>query len=184
MQTTDAGPDKTTSRFDEALRLAQASLALAPDPAAVRIFTFDSDLTPASLDTLPALTPGDATTDIENSGRALLSQFSSANSITGAIILTDGRVPGADPLTKSPFALQARASEAKLFPLSIGGDVPVNPHGGQLSEAYIHGVNGIVEAVRQVRGTSLNQPGKTVNHALVTSGVGVPTGGAILGRMD
>ena len=62
--------------------------------------------------------------------------------------------------------------------------MPTNTHGGQLSEAYIHGVNGIVEAVRLVRGTSVNQPKKTVNHALVTSGVGVPTGGAILGRMD
>lgn len=64
------------------------------------------------------------------------------------------------------------------------GRLPCNTHGGQLSEAYIHGVNGIVEAVKQVRGTSLNQPKKTINHALVTSGVGVPTGGAILGRMD
>jgi hypothetical protein len=35
-----------------------------------------------------------------------------------------------------------------------------------------------------VRGTSVNQPAKTVNHALVTSGVGIPTGGAILGKMD
>jgi hypothetical protein len=53
-----------------------------------------------------------------------------------------------------------------------------------LSEAYIHGVNGIVEATRLVRGTSVNQPEKTVNHALVTSGVGIPTGGAILGKMN
>ena len=53
-----------------------------------------------------------------------------------------------------------------------------------MSEAYIHGVNGIVEATRLVRGTSLNQPKKEVNHALVTSGVGIPTGGALLGKLD
>lgn len=79
------------------------------------------------------------------------------------------------------------AGEAKDFvkggTLRIDGRLPTNTHGGQLSEAYIHGVNGIVEAVRQVRGTSVNQPKKTINHALVTSGVGVPTGGAILGKM-
>ena len=64
------------------------------------------------------------------------------------------------------------------------GQLPTNTHGGQLSEAYIHGVNGIVEAVRLVRGTSVNQPAKDINHALVTAGVGVPTGGALLGTMD
>jgi acetyl-CoA acetyltransferase len=64
------------------------------------------------------------------------------------------------------------------------GRLPTNTHGGQLSEAYIHGVNGIVEATRLVRGTSVNQPDKTVNHALVTSGVGIPTGGAVLGKLD
>lgn len=68
--------------------------------------------------------------------------------------------------------------------LRAGGRLPTNTHGGQLSEAYVHGVNGIVEAVRLVRGTSVNQPKKSVRHALVTSGVGVPTGGAILGRLD
>jgi 17-hydroxy-3-oxo-4-pregnene-20-carboxyl-CoA lyase len=68
--------------------------------------------------------------------------------------------------------------------LRTNGRLPTNTHGGQLSEAYIHGVNGIVEATRLVRGTSVNQPAKTVNHALVTSGVGIPTGGAILGKMD
>ncbi|MBV6417584.1 MAG: hypothetical protein CMLOHMNK_02314 [Steroidobacteraceae bacterium] len=67
--------------------------------------------------------------------------------------------------------------------LRPNGRLPSNTHGGQLSEAYIHGMNGIVEAVRLVRGTSVNQPKKRIEHALVTSGVGVPTGGAILGRM-
>ena len=42
--------------------------------------------------------------------------------------------------------------------IELGGGLPVNPHGGQLGEAYIHGMNGIAEAVRQVRGT-LGQPG-------------------------
>jgi acetyl-CoA acetyltransferase len=64
------------------------------------------------------------------------------------------------------------------------GRLPTNTHGGQLSEAYIHGVNGIVEAVKLVRGESINQPHKTVEHALVTSGVGIPTGGALLGKLD
>lgn len=64
------------------------------------------------------------------------------------------------------------------------GRLPTNTHGGQLSEAYIHGVNGIVEAVKLVRGESINQPDKSVEHALVTSGVGIPTGGALLGRLD
>ena len=64
------------------------------------------------------------------------------------------------------------------------GRLPTNTHGGQLSEAYIHGVNGIVEATRLVRGQSVNQPAKEVNNVLVTSGVGVPTGGALLGLPD
>ncbi len=68
--------------------------------------------------------------------------------------------------------------------LRPNGRLPTNTHGGQLSEAYIHGVNGIVEAARLVRGQSINQPAKPVNHALVTSGVGIPTGGAILGKLD
>ncbi|CAH0991932.1 hypothetical protein SIN8267_02047 [Sinobacterium norvegicum] len=68
--------------------------------------------------------------------------------------------------------------------LRLDGRLPTNTHGGQLSEAYIHGVNGIVEATRLVRGTSVNQPKKVVNNVLVTSGVGIPTGGAILGKLD
>ncbi len=75
--------------------------------------------------------------------------------------------------------------EAKDFvteeSLTIGGALPNNTHGGLLSEAYLHGVNNIAEGVRLIRGTSCNQP-EAVDHVLVTSGVGVPTGAAILGR--
>jgi acetyl-CoA acetyltransferase len=63
--------------------------------------------------------------------------------------------------------------------IELGGRLPVNPHGGQLGEAYIHGMNGIAEAVRQVRGTSANQiPGESP--VLVTAGTGVPTSALIL----
>jgi acetyl-CoA acetyltransferase len=65
--------------------------------------------------------------------------------------------------------------------IEIGGGLPINTHGGQLGEAYIHGMNGIAEGVRQIRGTSCNQVGG-VDHVVVTAGTGVPTSGLVLGR--
>jgi len=38
-----------------------------------------------------------------------------------------------------------------------GGRLPTNTNGGQLSEAFIHGMNNNLEAVRQIRGTSTSQ---------------------------
>ena len=54
-----------------------------------------------------------------------------------------------------------KRGEAKDFVangnIELGGGLPINTNGGQLGEAYIHGMNGIAEGVRQVRGTSVNQ---------------------------
>ncbi len=75
--------------------------------------------------------------------------------------------------------------EAKNFILDgnieLGGRLPINTHGGQLGEAYIHGVNGIAEGVRQVRGSSVNQV-KDMQNVLVTAATAVPTSALILSR--
>lgn len=79
----------------------------------------------------------------------------------------------------------ARRGEAKDFVRAghhaRGGRLPLNPHGGQIGEAYIHGMNGIAEGVRQVRGDAANQV-PDVHNVLVTAGTGVPTSGLILGK--
>ncbi|NGN66550.1 lipid-transfer protein [Streptomyces sp. A7024] len=58
--------------------------------------------------------------------------------------------------------------------------LPLNTHGGQLGEAYLHGMNGIAEGVRQLRGSSVNQVPDAAR-VLVTAGTGVPTSGLLLG---
>ena len=77
-----------------------------------------------------------------------------------------------------------KPGEAKDFVkdgrIELGGELPINTHGGQLGEAYIHGMNGIAEGVRQVRGTSANQVDGT-EHVLVTAGTMVPTSALVLG---
>ena len=81
------------------------------------------------------------------------------------------------------FGFCARG-EAKDFirdgNIEFGGRLPVNTHGGQLGEAYLHGMNGIAEGARQVRGSAVNQV-EAVEHVLVTAGTGVPTSALLLG---
>lgn len=60
---------------------------------------------------------------------------------------------------------------------TYGGDVVVNPHGGLLSEGYIHGLNHYYEAALQLRGQAGERQVGGARLALVTSGAG-PYGGA------
>jgi len=63
--------------------------------------------------------------------------------------------------------------------IEIGGELPVLTSGGGLSEAYVHGFNLLVEGVRQIRGTSVNQvPG--CKATLVTGASGVATSAVVL----
>lgn len=62
------------------------------------------------------------------------------------------------------------------------GSIPVNTHGGNLSEAYIIGMTHVREAVEQLRGTAVNQVADA-EIALVTGGpAGLPVSGALLRR--
>ncbi|GAC1402060.1 MAG: lipid-transfer protein [Mycobacterium sp.] len=63
-----------------------------------------------------------------------------------------------------------------------GGSIPVNTHGGQLSEAYIIGMTHIMEGVEQMRGTAINQVADA-ELALITGGpASLPVSGLVLGR--
>lgn len=62
---------------------------------------------------------------------------------------------------------------------TYGGDVVVNPHGGLLSEGYIHGLNHHYEAVLQLRGDAGDRQVAGAEVALVTAGAG-PYGGAVV----
>jgi acetyl-CoA acetyltransferase len=62
-----------------------------------------------------------------------------------------------------------------------GGSLPTNTHGGSLSEAYIHGLNHVVEGVRSLRGESTS-PVEGAEVCLVTSAACVPSSALLLAR--
>jgi acetyl-CoA acetyltransferase len=62
------------------------------------------------------------------------------------------------------------------------GSLPVNTHGGNLSEAYIIGMTHVKEAVEQIRGTAVNQV-EGAELALSTGGpASIPTSALLLAK--
>jgi len=66
--------------------------------------------------------------------------------------------------------------------IRIGGEHPLNTHGGQLSEGRMHGTGHILEALQQIRGTAGARQVRIANRVVVTSAYPLHGGAAILRR--
>jgi acetyl-CoA acetyltransferase/uncharacterized OB-fold protein len=66
--------------------------------------------------------------------------------------------------------------------IALDGDLPVNPHGGQLSEGRTHGYGFLHEAVLQLRHEAGERQVRNAKTAVVTSGGGTPSGVLLLQR--
>jgi len=68
--------------------------------------------------------------------------------------------------------------------IGLKGEIPVNTNGGMLSEAYIHGMNVVAEAILQLRGECGERQVPDAKIAVVTSGALSTGSGLILSNVN
>ena len=66
--------------------------------------------------------------------------------------------------------------------IALDGELPINPHGGQLSEGRTHGYGFLYEAIAQLRHEADERQVRDARTAVVTSGGGTPSGVMLLRR--
>lgn len=122
--------------------------------------------------------------EVEGLGKQLHDQSGMAPTEVDAVMLYDHFTPlVALQLEQFGFCGEGEATRfAEDGHLRLNGSMPMNTHGGHLGEAYLHGMNHIGEAVRQLRGDAANQL-QDVASIMVASGAAIPSSALILGRV-
>jgi acetyl-CoA acetyltransferase len=91
--------------------------------------------------------------------------------VDSAQIYTNFTGPAVAAIIEHGFCSAAEAGEFLTVKnlTAPDGELPVNTSGGDLAEGFVHGIGLVLEAVRQIRGTSSNQVSPS-NLALITGG--------------
>jgi acetyl-CoA acetyltransferase len=128
--------------------------------------------------------PGAGAIDLEQDLGAIFSRY-----VADELYAAAGMVPGDVDLAvlydAYTFVVLAQLADFGFCEPPEAGDavragaIALNPHGGLLSEAHVHGLNGVVEAVRQLRGEAGERQRGGVEVALCT-GFGGAMGSAAL----